>query len=136
MRFTVPQFIEHEAKIIGSLTFKQFFFFFIAGVVCFVLYFIVPFSIFLTVSITLGGGAIILAFLRIGGRPLLTILGNFLKFNASPKMFIWKKAETPIMIFKKEEAIKKEEKKDELPLKIAEGSQLKKMKTKIEIQTK
>jgi len=136
MRFTVPQFIEHEVKIVGSLTFKQFIFFFIAGAICFVFYFIVPFSIFLTVCIVLGGGAIVLAFIRIGGRPLPTILGNFLKFNVSPKIFIWRKTETPIMVFKKEEGIKKEEKKDELPLKIAEGSQLKKIKTKIEIQTK
>jgi hypothetical protein len=135
MRFTVPQFIEHEAKIVGPLTFKQFIFFLLAGAVCFILYFIVPFSIFLIACILLGVGAIILAFLRIGGRPLPTILGNFLKFSISPKMFIWKKTEAPIMVFKKEE-IKKEEAEEELPLKIAEKSQLKKLRTKIEIKTK
>jgi len=136
MRFTVPQFIEHEAKIVGPLTFKQFVFFFIAGAICFALYFIVPFSIFLTASIVLGGGAIVLAFLRIGGRPLPTILGNFLKFSVSPKMFIWSKVEVPITVFKKEGEMKEAEKKDELPLKIAEGSQLKKIRTQIEIKTK
>jgi len=39
------------------------------------------------------------------------------------------------MIFKKEE-IKKEEVEEELPLKIAEKSQLKKLRTQIEIKTK
>jgi hypothetical protein len=136
MRFTVPQFIEHEVKIVGPLTFKQFIFFFVAGAVCFILYFVLPRSVFLIVCLLLGGGAITLAFLRIEGRPLPTILGNFLKFTISPKMFIWRKAESPIMVFKKEEAKKEEAKEEELPLKIAEKSQLKKIKTQIEIQTK
>ena len=136
MRFTVPQFIEHEAKIVGPLTFKQFIFFLIAGAICFILHFIAPFSIFLTACIVLGGGAVVLAFLRIGGRPVPTILGNFLKFSVSPKMFIWRKTEAPIMIFKKEKIKEKEEAKAELPLKIAEKSQLKKLRTQIETKTK
>jgi len=36
MRYTVPQFIEHEAKIIGPLTFKQFTYLAMAGAGCFV----------------------------------------------------------------------------------------------------
>jgi len=135
MRFTVPKFIEHEAKIVGPLTFRQFVFIGIAGGICFVLYFIAPFSIFLVGSLVLGGGAMALAFLKIGGRSLPIILGNFLKFSISPKMYIWKKTEAPIKVFKKER-VKKEKVKDELPLKIAEGSQLKKLRTKIETQTK
>lgn len=135
MRFTVPKFIEHEAKIVGPLTFRQFIFIGMAGGICFILYFTVPFSIFLPAVLVLGGGAIALAFLKIGGRSLPTILGNFLKFSISPKMFIWRKVEVPIKIFKKEK-IKKEKVEEELPLKIAEKSQLKKLRTKIETQTK
>jgi len=135
MRFTVPQFIEHEVKIIGPLTFKQFFFFFLAGGACFILYFLLPFSYFIITALLFGGGAIVLAFLKIGGRPLPTILGNFLKFSMSPKIFIWRKVETPIMVFKKAE-VKEAKVKEELPLKIAEGSQLKKIRTQIEIKTK
>ena len=83
----------------------------------------------------MGGGAIALAFLKIGGRSLPTILGNFLKFSVSPKIFIWRKIETPIKVFKKEK-IKKEGVEEELPLKIAERSQLKKIRTQIETQTR
>lgn len=135
MRFTVPKFIEHEAKIVGPLTFKQFIFIGIAGAICFALYFTVPFSIFLIASLVLGGGAIALAFLKIGGRSLPIIFGNFLKFSVSPRMYIWKKTGAPIKVFRKEK-IKKEEVEEELPLKIAEKSQLKKLRTQIETKTK
>jgi len=135
MRFTLPQFIEHEAKIVGPLTFRQFIFIGTAGGICFILFFTIPFSIFLIACFILGGGAMALAFLKIGGRSLPTILGNFLKFSVSPKIFIWRKIETPIKVFKKEK-IKKEGVEEELPLKIAERSQLKKIRTQIETQTR
>ncbi len=135
MRFTVPQFIEYEAKIVGPLTFRQFVYVGIASAICFVLYFTAPFSLFLIASIVLGVGALALAFLKIGGRGLPTVLANFLRFNLMPKMYIWRKKEAPVTVFKKE--IKKEEKiEEELPLKIAEKSQLKKLKTRIETKTK
>ena len=135
MRFTVPQFIEMEAKIVGPLTFRQFIFIGIAGAICFVLYFTFPFSLFLLATIVLGSGAVAFAFLKIGGRGLPTILGNFLKFSLAPKIYLWGKKEVPTEVFKKE-VVKAEEKKEELPLKIAEKSQLKKLRTQIETKTK
>lgn len=141
MRFTVPQFIEHEAKIVGPLTFKQFVYIGFAGAICFILYFSLGktnFFLFLLLAMVLMSTAIGLAFLKIGGRSLPTILGSFLKFSFSSKMYLWKKKEAPIIIFKKVKKPKKEEKKEEeeLPLKIAEKSLLKKLSTKIETQTK
>jgi len=135
MRFTVPQFIEYEVKIVGPLTFRQFIFVGIAGAFCFLIYFTAPFSIFLISCFVLGGGAIAFAFLKIGGKSLFAILGNFLKFSLTPKIFIWRKAQTQIKVFKKE-IIKEEKRDDELPLKIAEKSQLKKLRTKVETKTK
>lgn len=134
MRFTVPKFIEHEAKIVGPLTFKQFIYIGMAGGICFILYFTVPLSIFIIACLILGSGAIALAFLKIGGRTLPIILGNFLKFRISPRMYIWKKTGASIKVFKKEKIEKEEE--EELPLKIAEKSQLKKLRAQIETQTK
>ena len=138
MQFTVPQFIEHEAKIIGPLTFKQFIFIGAAGAVCFVLYFSIAkinFFLFLILSIIILGVGAALALLKIGGQGLPTILTNFLRFSLGSKIYIWKEKGTPITIFKKVE-IKKEVKKDELPLKIAEKSQLKKIRNEIEMKTK
>ncbi len=137
MRFTVPQFIEYETKIVGPFTFKQFVYVGLAGAVCFVLYFTVSFSLFLISCFLLGAGALSLAFLKIGGRSLPVFLGNFLRFTLTPKMYIWRKKEQAAMVFKKERVKKSEEKtEEELPLKIAEKSRLKKLKTQIEIKTK
>jgi hypothetical protein len=86
-------------------------------------------------AIVIFGLGAALAFLKIGGQDLLTIFKNFLKFNLGSKIYIWKKKETPITVFKKVE-IKKELKEGELPLKIAEKSQLRKIRTEIEVKTK
>ena len=137
MRYTVPQFIEHEAKIIGPLTFKQFTYLAIAGAGCFVIYFTLPFYLFLISCVVLGLGAAAFAFLKIGGRSLPAIIANFLTYSLTPKMYIWRKKEQLVAkIYKKEEkpfSAKATEDKDEgLPLKIAGKSQLKKLYTKIE----
>ena len=136
MRFTVPQFIEIEAKIVGPLTFKQVIFIGLAGAIGFVLYFTLPFSLFFLTAIVLGGGSAALAFLKIGGRDLPTILANFLKFNLSPKIYLWGKRKTSVKVFKKELVKKREKNKEELPLKIAGKSRLKKLSTQIETKTK
>ncbi len=104
MRFTVPQFIEHEAKIVGPLTFRQFTFVGIAGAFGFVLYFNAPFLVFLVSVIFMLVISLALAFVKIGGRDLFTILFNLLKFSIAPKMYIWRKksqAEIEIKIKKK-----------------------------------
>ena len=133
MRFTVPQFIEHEPKIVGPLTFKQFIFIAVASGLCFVLYFKVTFLLFLISSLVIMGVAMAFAFLKIDGRPLATLLINFLKFNISPKMYLWKKGQEPIMMAGGEEKfVAKEIPEDELPLKIGGPSRLKSIKTKIE----
>ena len=92
-QFTVPQFIEHEPKIVGPLTFKQFIFVGIAGAFCFVLYFTVPFLLFVLLSIVIMLGGFALAFVKSGGRSLPVVLKNFFSFSASPKMYLWKHKE-------------------------------------------
>jgi len=78
-----------------------------------------------------------LAFGKIGGRSLPAVLANSLKFLVSPKLYIWGKKEAKMEIsYKKEEIRVPEEKVEELPLKIAENSRLKKLRTEIEIKTK
>jgi hypothetical protein len=137
MRFAVPQFIEHEAKIFGPFTFGQFIYIGVAGGACFILFFILPTPLFIAASVILLGGALSLIFLRINGRPIPLILGSFIKFIFTPKMYIWKKKETMITAIKKQPMKKKErEDEEELPLKIAGDSQLKKLRTHIETKTR
>lgn len=92
MRFTIPQFIEHEAKIVGPLTFKQFAFIGLAGAAVFLLYFSLAktnFVLFLLLAIVIILLAILLAFVRIGGRTLPVILANLFRFLIGPKKYIW-----------------------------------------------
>lgn len=138
MRFTIPQFIEHTPKIIGPLTFKQFSFIGGAGAVCFVLYFLLPKTVFLIFSLILVGGGTAMAFFKINGKSLPLVLADMFKFGFESKIYVWKKKEQPIVLYKEKPVSikqKPEEKKESL-LKVGGQSRLKKIQTNIEIKTK
>ena len=93
MKYTVPQFIEYETKIVGPFTFGQFVFVGMTAAVCFVLYFILPKIVFLFAVAIIMPAAFVMALLKVGGRPVPVVLMSFLKFNVGAKMYIWKKKE-------------------------------------------
>lgn len=130
MEFTVPQFIEYEAKVIGPFTFKQFIIVGAAGITCFVLYLKAPFFIFLPLAIVIGGGALSLVFLKIGGRSPAVMLKNSLFFSVSPKIYLWKRKIIAPKLVKREEIVKKIE--EEPTLKIAKKSKLNELATRLE----
>ncbi len=132
-QFTVPQFIEHEAKIVGPLTFKQFIFIGIAGAICFVLYFTVPFFVFILGTIVIMLVGVALAFLKTGGRSLPIVLKNFFNFSMGPKIYLWKKkGGLPPKIIEKKEPL---EEAEEAPTpKIVGKSRLKNLSSEIEIK--
>ena len=130
-QFTVPQFIEHEPKIVGPLTFKQFIFIGIAGAICFVFYFTVPFFIFIPLLIVIMLGGFALAFLKTGGQSLPVVLKNFFSFSVAPKMYLWKqKTGMPPKIIKAAPA-QKETEKASVPT-VAGKSRLNSLATQIE----
>ena len=135
MRFTVPQFIEREAKIIGPLTFKQFLYIGSAGLACFMIYFSFSFDIFLMSCFFLGGIAAAFAFLEIDGIPLQKFLWNFFKYNLSPKIYLWKNGGMEKANIQGKIQIQ-ETKTEGDNLSIGGKSSLKNIKTKIEIETK
>ncbi len=137
-QFTVPQFIEHEAKIVGPLTFKQFVFVGIAVAICFIFYFTTPFFIFILATIVLMLGGFALAFLKSGGRSLPTILKNFLFFSFSSKIYLWKKKGAglpPKIIAKAPSAAPPEVGKATVPT-VAGRSRLNELSTQIETKPK
>jgi hypothetical protein len=89
MQFEVPQFIEHEPKIIGPLTFNQFIYIGIAGAVIFLLFFSLPFALFLVPGIAIGAVGAGLAFLKVSGKSLPVLLLNLFSFSLGPKTYIW-----------------------------------------------
>lgn len=110
------------------MTFKQFAFIALAGAICFVLYYTAPKKIFWLSVFLLGGGGAALAFLKIGGRPLPTILFNFLKFTGAPKLYIWRRKQTPVYF----PSVNVRKKIGESPLEMGGGTELKRLKTQIE----
>ncbi|MDD5098399.1 MAG: hypothetical protein PHD31_01620 [Candidatus Pacebacteria bacterium] len=101
MQYRVPQFIEHDAKILGPLNMKQSLL--IGGVIaiCFFLYFAIGqenFFLFLLIAAALTGIALALGFGQIQGQPLPKVMINFANFNVNPKMFLWKRKQTTVYL--------------------------------------
>lgn len=97
MRFQVPQFIEHEPKVIGPLTFKQFVYVGVPASIGFFLYFLAPFNVFLIATITLVAIGGSLAFFKVGGRSMPGFLMGATSFFIKPKQYIWRKSDTPLI---------------------------------------
>jgi len=135
MEFSIPQFIERESKIIGPLTLKQFLYISVAGGIALILYFTIPFGYFILVSILLAVISLSLAFVNVNGIPLPTVLKNFLFFSVAPRIYIWKKIEFPLYkkAIEKKIARKKEEIKEEAILKAESDSNLRKLRSHIEL---
>ena len=81
-----------------------------------------------------------LAFYKVNGKALPVVLFDFLKFSVSPKMYVWKKKEQQIKVYKKSEVAPpktvEEEKKEEPKVRLMTKSRLKKTQTDIETHTK
>ena len=132
-QYSVPQFIEREAKIVVFLTFKQFLYLIIVGILGYLLFKMFSFGLAIIIFLLTGGPILAFAFIRVEGQPLTTLLVNYSGFMKGGKKYTWKKKEAiyPMRVIRK----KKLEIKEEKPLlKIAAESQLKKLRTKVELK--
>lgn len=135
MQFQVPQFIEHEAKILGPLTFKQTISMGIAAMICFMLYFSfgkTNFFLFILLSISVLGAAAALAFVKISGQSLSLIVKNFFIFTLAPKLYLWKRKESPVYFEKSPVKPVKKEEPEASPLKIVKGGNIKDLGKKLD----
>ena len=133
-QYPIPQFIEQEGKIAFFISFRQFFYLVGAGVICFLLYFVLPRFLFVIFSAIIIIATIGLAFITINGAPVINILLNSFGFAIGSKNYVWKKKESPYP-FKtiKRVQIKKIE---EGPILKTQQSRLKKIHTEVELKTK
>lgn len=140
MRVTFPQFSDVQAKIVGPLTFRQFIYVASGTGSAFALYLTVGkknFLLFILLVSIILMVVVGLAFARIEGRDLTTVIKNLFRFGLTNKIYLWHKTDVPVVVFQKFTPRKKiKETEEDLPLKIAGGSQLKKIKTQIEMKTK
>lgn len=91
MNFQVPQFIEVEDKVFGPLTFRQFVYLAGGGGLAFIFYVYLP--IYLAAIPIIGSiiAALALSFYKYNNRPLISFLESVFRFQAGPKLYIWKK---------------------------------------------
>lgn len=139
MEFSIPQFIEKEAKIVGPLTFKQFGFLGLAVLISVALFFLLPKIIFFILSPALVGGAAALAFYKKEGIPLPDLIIGFFVFMFKPKIYLWKKKGVPPKFLRLEDMEKEAAKKDSLEekrkgpkLKMSKGSHLHDLSIQVE----
>ncbi|MFA6407558.1 MAG: PrgI family protein [Candidatus Paceibacterota bacterium] len=90
--FQIPQFIEERSKIIGPLTLPQFLYIGVAAIGSFVSFYLFTFFLWLLISLVLGGGAITLAFVKVNGQELPSILASGLSFLWKPHRYTWQRA--------------------------------------------
>ena len=133
-QYPIPQFIEQESKIAFFISFRQFFYLLAAGGICFVLYWVLPTTLFYIASVIIFFAAAILAFVTINGAPIINIILGAIGFSMGGKNYTWKKKESPYP-FKpiKRTQIKKIE---QGPVLQAQASQLKRTRTQIETRSK
>ncbi len=90
MQYQVPQFIETEDKLVGGiLSLKQFAYFGGAGLISAGLYLTASPWVWIFVTAILGGIAAAFAFLKINGRPLISLLISAVNFYRKPQMYVW-----------------------------------------------
>jgi len=90
-RFQIPQFIEHEAKVVGPFTLKQSIYLGSPLVISFFLYFLLPTLFFIVILVLLEILGIALNVVKIGGKSLPTVIMHALGFAIAPKTYIWTK---------------------------------------------
>lgn len=86
-----------QFKLIGDMTIKQFAYL-ITGVIMAWVFFSLPVTDFIKVPLALFFGLFgaSLAFLPIEGRPMDTMIGNFLKAISSPTQYVYRKTGVPV----------------------------------------
>lgn len=101
MQYRVPQFIEHEAKILGPLNIKQSMTIGVVLVVCFFLYFAIGeenFFLFILLAGLLTGIALAISFYKVQGQALPVVMKNWTSFNISPRLFLWRRKQSPVFL--------------------------------------
>jgi hypothetical protein len=94
MKYTVPQFIDVEDKIMGPLTTRQFVIMLVVCLIIALFYKLFDFSGFLLASIPLFSVGVVFAFLRINGQPFHYFLLNVVQTLQRPAIRVWDKAYT------------------------------------------
>ncbi len=132
MRYQVPQFIEHEPKVVGPFTLRQSLYLGGPLAIGFFFYFLLPMFWFIAVTASLELLGILLNFVTIGGRPIPVVLWHSLFFFASSKTFIWRKGQEPLLLKGEMQYTDPSEKQQEAVVPTASRSRLRNLALQVE----
>ncbi len=90
-RYTVPQFIDVEDKIVGPVTTRQFLIMMATMLLVTATYAAADFSLFIFLAIFEFTAGAILAFLKINGRPFHFFILNVIQTLKRPSVRVWRK---------------------------------------------
>lgn len=108
MNFVLPQFIDMEAKIVGPMTLKQFGFVGGGGTLSFIIYFTLGKSSLPLAIVLIGlvmGISCGLAFVKINGINMQTVIRHYIAFAMTPQIYLWKNFDLPKQINTSQEKI-------------------------------
>lgn len=131
MQVRVPQFIQHDPKLLGPFTLSQTIYVGAALFGSFIVYLYIGqknFFLFLLIAGILFAVAIFLAFYKVEGLSIPYVIKNSLDYSIKTKLYIWKRKEIPIFIsLEKKKEVKKDTSKKALKM-TTDGSMDKLMK--------
>lgn len=111
MQFKVPQNIDLEDKIVGPLTLIQFVYCLVGGLICYIIYQLIPsyIGVVLLIDIPIALVALALAFLKIQDQPLSHFIAAGIQYFNKPKVRYWMRlGQTRPAISEAPVAVKKE----------------------------
>ncbi len=109
MRFEVPQFIDVEDKIFGSLTLSQFIYLTGSAGLAYVAYKLIPSPYsFVVIAPILGLGGM-LAFYRLNNRPFIQVAQSFLSYSTKGKVYVWERTKQAPQVVVPKPPVKKED---------------------------
>ena len=94
LQFTVPQFIDVEDKIIGTITVRQFVILLAAVILMALGFKFLTFAAFFASAILIIVIAIVLAFVKINGAPFHYFVLNLIQTFKKPRLRVWRKDDT------------------------------------------
>ena len=91
MRFEVPQFIEIEDKIFGPLTWRQFLYLSGGVGMAVVMFFMLPFIVFVILGLPLAALSGALAFYPVNNRPFSYFLEALINYFSGQRLYLWRR---------------------------------------------
>ena len=90
-QFVVPQFIDVEDKIFGPITARQFVILLVATLTIFVTYKLADITLFIFLTLVIGGLALLFAFVRVNGQAFHYVILSMIQTLRRPSLRIWNK---------------------------------------------